>query len=484
MKKYFALCVACCVYFKPCLSQQLIGSFPEMNGGFEGALIENVAYGTAQAEKWVKNNSGQAITSESTVVRSGATSLKINNGTTSYRVWSPLVNVSSNTSSVTVQFFRRVSSTSCCQGSQGFVGTGTTPDYFPGVFSIPSSANSWQKVYYTSPSFSYTNLSAGIMTRQDVCPGVVYLDDFVAYEGSYDVTAPSSPGLVQVANLPNSSILISWDAPAGGVDGGGYVVVRYQSAPFADNNPNQNGIYRVGNIISNGTGSLSGTVSYIGTNLSFFDNTGLISGSNYYYKVYAVDKAFNYSTASQGVTAYPLPVSFFRFFGKNQAGHNILNWTTTSEQNSSYFEVERSQNGTVYTTIGRVAAAGNSQIIRNYQFWDTHPPADISYYRLRQVDLDAHFSYSQVIQIANNVTSSFWLGPNPNIGKLWIYIPGDLTEVYDCRITSAMGNLVQIWRGLTPGQHKLDLGNCSAGFYCLSLWQHGRLMRQWWVKRE
>jgi len=113
MKKYFALCVACCVYFKPCLSQQLIGSFPEMNGGFEGALIENVAYGTAQAEKWVKNNSGQAITSESTVVRSGATSLKINNGTTSYRVWSPLVNVSSNTSSVTVQFFRRVSSTSC-----------------------------------------------------------------------------------------------------------------------------------------------------------------------------------------------------------------------------------------------------------------------------------------------------------------------------------------------------------------------------------
>ena len=74
------------------------------------------------------------------------------------------------------------------------------------------------------------------------------------------------------------------------------MVVRYSTLPQPDNDPNQNGIYAVGNTITNGTGSLVGTVVYLGTGTSFTDAVaGSTSGSDYY-KVYAVDKAFNYAT--------------------------------------------------------------------------------------------------------------------------------------------------------------------------------------------
>jgi hypothetical protein len=112
----------------------------------------------------------------------------------------------------------------------------------------------------------------------------------VIYAGSAaDVAAPAvaSGGVV-------SGLNVSWTASSD-VDGGGYMVVRYATNPNADNDPNQYGIYAKGNTITNGTGSLVGTVVYLGTGTSFTDDVaGSTSGSDYY-KVYAVDKAFNYA---------------------------------------------------------------------------------------------------------------------------------------------------------------------------------------------
>jgi hypothetical protein len=73
-------------------------------------------------------------------------------------------------------------------------------------------------------------------------------------------------------------------------------VVRYAALPGATDDPLQNGIYAVGNTVP---GGVAGTVAYIGTGLSFTD-AGLTPGTTYYYKVYTVDKAFNYSNESEG----------------------------------------------------------------------------------------------------------------------------------------------------------------------------------------
>jgi autotransporter-associated beta strand protein len=281
--------------------QQVIGSYPGMNGGFEGATIDNNVFSSAQSGKWVKNNATQTIGSEITTVRSGSTSLSAtNSSTTGRRIWSPLVTVSSFTSSVTIQYYRRVSNTTNTQESQSAVGDGTTTDAQSGTYSVPSSANTWEKVTYNRSSWTFTNISGAVITRSIGTGGTMFIDDLVMYNGSVDNTAPSSPGAVTVSNPTTSSLDISWVAASGGVDGGGYVVVRYSSNPNANNDPNQNGIYAVGNTTTNGTGSLTGTIRFIGTGTSFTDNVGLSSGTQYWYKVYTVDKAFNYSAESSG----------------------------------------------------------------------------------------------------------------------------------------------------------------------------------------
>ena len=143
--------------------QQLIGNYPNVNGGFEGAIIDNTVFTSAQIGKWVKNNITQTISPENSIVRSGGTSISVVNSTTGRRVWSPLVTVSSTTSSVTIQYFRRVSDVSNCQENQSGIGNGTSStESLVGTYTSPSSANSWEKVTYTrssTTSVSYTHLT-------------------------------------------------------------------------------------------------------------------------------------------------------------------------------------------------------------------------------------------------------------------------------------------------------------------------------------
>ena len=122
------------------------------------------------------------------------------------------------------------------------------------------------------------------------------IDDFVVYPAdnqsspAADVTAPgavTSPS----TNANANSISLTWTAPATGVDGGGYVVVRSTSA--TPPTLNANGIYSIGNTISGGA-----TVVYIGAATSFTDKgdvAAFASGTTYYYHIFTADKAFNYS---------------------------------------------------------------------------------------------------------------------------------------------------------------------------------------------
>lgn len=284
-------------------AQQVIGTYPATNGGFEGATIENsVVQASAVANTWTKNNSSTTIAISTTTRRSGNSSLSITNSTaTGRRVWSPSISTSSTTAQVTLQYYRLVASVTNTQESQLALSNGTTTGETiqAGGYSVPATAASWEKVTYTRNSSTFTSLAGVIFTRALGSGGPMFADDFVLYTGAVDNTAPSAPGSVSVSVPTSNSLNVSWGA-AGSVDGGGYMVVRYTSNPNADNDPNVNGIYAVGNTITNGTGSLEGTIRYIGTGTSFTDNVGLASGTQYWYKVYTVDKAFNYSTESVG----------------------------------------------------------------------------------------------------------------------------------------------------------------------------------------
>ena len=96
-----------------------------------------------------------------------------------------------------------------------------------------------------------------------------------------------------------------------------------------------------------------------------------------------------------------LPVSLLDFNGILVKDKVQLKWTTGFEQDTRHFDVQKSADGTEFTRIGRVNAAGNSTTEQHYDFID--PQADaINYYRLKIVDVDGESRFSNVIVVKNS----------------------------------------------------------------------------------
>lgn len=100
-----------------------------------------------------------------------------------------------------------------------------------------------------------------------------------------------------------------------------------------------------------------------------------------------------------------LPIELISFTGFASEKNNELTWQTSTEINNDYFIVEKSIDGYEFVEIGQVSAAGTSQSIRNYDFDDMHPEL-LTYYRLKQVDFNGDFAYSNTIVIKRKSTSN------------------------------------------------------------------------------
>lgn len=109
---------------------------------------------------------------------------------------------------------------------------------------------------------------------------------------------------------------------------------------------------------------------------------------------YAIDDIKISGCASGG----PLPVEFLNVSAaKKEAGISI-DWSTASETNSNFFDVEKSIDGGLnWNLVSTIKASGNSAVIKKYNAWDTKQVAGLNYYRIKQVDLDGKFKYSYTV---------------------------------------------------------------------------------------
>jgi len=127
-----------------------------------------------------------------------------------------------------------------------------------------------------------------------------------------------------------------------------------------------------------------------------------------------------FSDFAPGGGLTPLPVEWVSFDAQNAGAQVQVSWTTATEINSDYFTVERSADGLNFQKLLKVQAAGNSLGLRQYQALDDQPLIGISYYRLRQADLDGSESLTPIVAVQRGQTASstaaVW--PNPTSGLL------------------------------------------------------------------
>jgi hypothetical protein len=101
-----------------------------------------------------------------------------------------------------------------------------------------------------------------------------------------------------------------------------------------------------------------------------------------------------------------LPVQLVQFLAsKNPDASVKLSWSTAQEINSSSFEVERSADQGSWDKIGSVAAKGYSSITTDYSFTDRFPLSGNGYYRLKMIDLDGKFKYSNTLVVSSDKDS-------------------------------------------------------------------------------
>jgi Secretion system C-terminal sorting domain len=231
------------------------------------------------------------------------------------------------------------------------------------------------------------------------------------------------------------------------------------------------------------------------TSLVFFQSQDAINWTNLGFNsrdavVNLVEKtgigSFARFTLSGAGNALPVRFSFFTVrCDKTQVQ---VNWKTAQEQNSSHFNIERSDDGLGWRVIGDLPAAGNSNIERSYSFTDNNP-AQNSFYRIAEYDLDARVQYSAAVRSTCNATKeAINLWPNPVHDNLFINIVAAAKSQAVIKVIDSRGALVRIQKNTFlagSNQFVVDMRALANGIYSLSVeWNNGQMKKMLQVVKQ
>ncbi len=187
-------------------------------------------------------------------------------------------------------------------------------------------------------------------------------------------------------------------------------------------------------------------------------------------------------TMGSTTEANPLPVEFVSFTARHENGKVELEWATASELNNDYFEIQRSANGQTFKTIGKVKGAGNANALLQYNYEDRNPLEGLAYYRLRQVDFDGKFDFSNIVSVVVPVTErdfQAYIIPNPttedNI-NLKVVTQNQESKINISMIDlrgNVLVNLVKEPQEISQGIKLETLRNLPAGVYIVLIQQAG-----------
>lgn len=117
------------------------------------------------------------------------------------------------------------------------------------------------------------------------------------------------------------------------------------------------------------------------------------------------------------VSTVLLPVQLLSFNATKQEKDVLLTWSTSQEFNSDKFEVEFSKDGRTFEKFISVAAKGNTSTRSDYSTIHCCPITGVNYYRLKMIDKDAMFKYSEIRQVKFDFVNEMTVYPNP-VSKL------------------------------------------------------------------
>jgi hypothetical protein len=180
-----------------------------------------------------------------------------------------------------------------------------------------------------------------------------------------------------------------------------------------------------------------------------------------------------------GSVGYPLPITFISFTAQRKDNYSELKWITADEMNTDHFEVERSEDGIKFISIGSISSLNNSNT-NEYTYNDFIPINGIAFYRIRCVDIDGRGKLSRIaavydraylsndIRVLNPAKGSIIIRSKIDIKGPTAYAlindAGMLMSRGTLQIQSGMDNVINLPYSLTKGIYFLRLHSSNKEF--------------------
>jgi len=178
-------------------------------------------------------------------------------------------------------------------------------------------------------------------------------------------------------------------------------------------------------------------------------------------------------TCDNLTTSQNLPVEYSELNLKNKGNEVLLNWSTQSEINNDYFEIERSYDATSFEVIGFINGSGNSSELIEYSYVDRSFNKELKhlYYRLKQVDFDGTIEYSDVLYTRThktNIQGDIKIHPNPARNQLNIEFDSahknkTIIKVFDGAGKVCLEKILDA--GIKLNSHQLNISDLTTGTF-------------------
>ena len=159
----------------------------------------------------------------------------------------------------------------------------------------------------------------------------------------------------------------------------------------------------------------------------------------------------------------------------NNNGNADIKWITTFEINTSHFEIEKSTNGNQFTYLKTATATGSSISTQTYYGTDNQVASGITFYRIKMINLDGSFKYSNMVSIKKVTENEVNIYPNPVVDNIFIKWPKPISTNITCTIRDASGKIVLQWNVFSGSNTTTkNLRALPSGTYAVS-WIDGSL---------
>lgn len=180
--------------------------------------------------------------------------------------------------------------------------------------------------------------------------------------------------------------------------------------------------------------------------------------------------SYQYAQSFQNIFAPALPVTLLSLEARQERNGIELKWETSQEANINYYQLEHASDAVPFQELEKIPARNSGTAQQQYQYFHTRPSPHTNYYRLKMMEADGSFKYSNIVVLLFDTTGDSVIFPNPVTDRFYLK---NMEESGSYRLFNIQGKMVQ--QGTFLAGEPIFVPALPPGIYYL--WLAGRLSR-------